>query len=108
VSPRAGAPDPDALALQPDGDALVLKVRAAPGASRERIVGIHGDALKVAVRAPPERGKANDGILALLAQALSIPTRDLALVSGDTSRDKRVRVAGLSRAELLARLRDAL
>lgn len=98
-------PEPH-LAEQAGG--FVLALRVAPGASRERLVGVHGTALKIAVQAPPERGKANARVLAVLAHALHISTRDVTLLSGDTSRDKRVLIAGLTRSELLARIASAL
>jgi len=82
-----------------------FKVRAAPGSKVERIVGVHGDALKVAVQAPPERGRANERLLEVLAAALALPVRSLTLVCGDTARDKVVEVAGLTPADVLARLR---
>lgn len=97
-----------ALALTERPEGLVLAVRAAPGASKERVVGVHGSALKIAVAAPPEKGKANARILAVLATALAISARDLTLLSGDTSRDKRILIVGLPRSELLARLARAL
>src|SRR5690606_23019741 len=82
-----------------------FKVRAAPGSKVERIVGVPGAALKVAVRAPPERGRANERLLEVLAAALALPVRSLTLVCGDTARDKVVEVAGLTPADVLARLR---
>ena len=81
-----------------------LKVRVAPGASRERIVGSHGDALKVAVREPPEKGRANEAVERLLAAALGLRPGDVAVVRGHASRDKLVRFRGLAEAELRARL----
>jgi len=81
-----------------------IKVRAAPGARTERIVGVHGDALKIAVQAPPERGRANDRLLAVLAKALGVPVRTLAITAGATGRDKLVRIEDLAPAEVLARL----
>ena len=78
-----------------DGDVLI-KVRAAPGSSRERVCGLHGDSLKVAVSAPPERGKANQAILRVLADALGWKRSLLQLESGATSRDKWVRIEGVS------------
>lgn len=85
-----------------------LKVRAVPGASRERVVGVLGDALKVSVSAAPEKGKANKRILAVLAAGLDLASGDLELVGGQTARDKRVLVLGLSPMELRERLRRAL
>ena len=82
-----------------------LKVRAAPGSKVERIVGVHGDALKIAVQAPPEKGRANERLLELLAEALGLPARALTWAAGATARDKVVRIAGLAPADVVARLR---
>jgi hypothetical protein len=70
-------------------------------------VGRHGDAWKVRVGAPPEGGKANEAVLALLAHALDIPRRDLALAAGRTSRDKVVELAGVTDEDAAARLEAA-
>lgn len=61
---------------------LRIRVKAVPGASRDRIAGQLGDRLKVCVAAPPEGGKANAAIAALLAQALGVPERAIALRVG--------------------------
>jgi uncharacterized protein (TIGR00251 family) len=95
------------LQMEARADGVVLKVRAAPGASRERVVGVHGDALKVAVQAPPEKGKANQRIAALLAEALGVATRDIELLSGAASRDKRFFIRGLGEDEARKRLAQA-
>lgn len=97
-----------ALSLEPRPDGTSLKVRAQPGASRERIVGVHGDALKVAVTAAPEKGKANDAIRALLAQTLGVAPRDVVLTAGEAARDKRFLVRGVSAAVLRSRLVEAI
>ena len=60
-----------------------LRLRVAPGASVPGVVGRHGDAWKVRVAAAPERGKANDAVLDLLAETLDVPRRNVTLVSGD-------------------------
>lgn len=85
------------FALAPDG--LRLAVRLAPKASRQRIIGLGpeadgGVAVKIAVTAPPEAGKANDALLALLARLLGVPKRDVTLARGATDRRKLVHVAG--------------
>jgi len=80
-------------------------VRVAPGASREKIVGLHGDALKVLVREPPEKGRANEAVERLLAAALRVRRGDVAVVRGHASRDKVVLVRGLREADLRARLK---
>jgi uncharacterized protein len=89
-------------------DGAVLRVHVQPGASREGIAGVHGNALKVRVRAPATSGQANEAVLSLLAKELSVPATALTLTSGASSRDKRVLFAGLSAAELEKRLAGAL
>jgi len=73
-----------------------LRLRVVPGATRSRVVGRHGDAWKVRVTAPPEGGRANDAVLAVLADALDLTRRDLELVSGRSSRDKVVVLDGMT------------
>jgi uncharacterized protein len=65
-----------------------LRVRVAPGASRAEVVGRVGDAWKLRVRAAPERGLANDAVVALLAESLGVARRDVRIVAGQTGRDK--------------------
>jgi uncharacterized protein len=84
-----------------------LQLRVAPGASRPGVVGRHGDAWKVRVAAAPERGKANDAVLDLLAQTLSLPRSSVTLVSGAGSRDKIVELAGIEPDEIERRLAAA-
>jgi uncharacterized protein len=81
-----------------------VKLRVQPGALRAEIVGRHGEAWKVRVRAAPERGAANDAVVELLAESLALPRRDVRLVSGHTARVKIVELDGLAPAEAEARL----
>ena len=81
-----------------------MRLRVAPGAARAAIVGRHGDAWKLRVAAAPERGKANDAVLDLLAETLVLPRSDVTLVSGGSSRDKIVELAGLGSEEIDRRL----
>lgn len=83
---------------------LHFGIRVSPGARNPRVVGLHGGALKVAVAEPPEKGRANAGVIRVLAAALGVPAKQIELVSGHTSRDKRVAVTGLSAEELAARV----
>lgn len=98
----------DGLALREDAGGVLLKVAARPGASRSAVQGVVGDALKVAVQAPPEKGKANDELVRFLAKALGLRRPQVTLVKGETSRDKVVRVDGVSPDDLRARLRPLL
>lgn len=90
--------------LARDGERLVLNLRVVPRASRSEIAGTMGDALKIRLQAPPVDGKANKALVKFLAERLSVPARGIALLSGDTSRTKRIAVTGLSEAELRSRL----
>ena len=84
-----------------------LRLRVSPGAARTAVVGRHGGAWKVRVAAAPERGKANDALLALLAETLAVPRSSVTLVSGGGSRDKIVELAGIEPDEIERRLATA-
>ena len=92
------------LTEQTDPPGVRLSIKAVPGARRDRIAGELGGALKVAVTAPAEGGKANRAIVALLAARLGIPAGRITLVRGATNPRKEVFVAGVS----VARVRAAL
>jgi uncharacterized protein (TIGR00251 family) len=81
-----------------------LRLRVAPGAARAGVVGRHGEAWKVKVAAPAEEGRANDAVVRLLAEALSLPRTSVTLVSGHSARDKIVALAGIDPAEIDRRL----
>jgi uncharacterized protein len=82
------------LSARPDG--VAVRVKAVPGASRNRIVGVLGDRLKVAVSAPPEGGKANKAICALLAEVFGLAARDVAVTAGAGQPQKTVELVGLN------------
>ena len=84
-----------------------LRLRVAPGAARAAVVGRHGDGWKVRVAAAPERGRANDAVLDLLAETLSVPRGSVSLVSGSSSRDKIVELFGITADEIDRRLASA-
>lgn len=73
-----------------------FQVHVVPRSRREEIVGLYGDALKIRLSSPPEKGKANDALLKFLAERLGIPSSSVEILSGHTSRQKRVRVEGVS------------
>ncbi len=81
-----------------------LSVKVQPGARREEITGFEGGVLRMRVTAPPEKGKANEAVVALLAKTLGVAKRDVTLVRGVTSRQKVLEVTGLSEAEVWRRL----
>lgn len=83
---------------------ITLQVKVVPGSSRSRIDGWLGGVLKVRVTAPPEHGKANAAVEALIADALGIPAAHARVVSGTASPRKIVEVTGLSEDDVRARL----
>lgn len=83
---------------------VLIAVKAVPGSSREGVAGLLGDRLKVRVAAPAEGGKANRAICEVMARALGIRSGDIRVVSGKTSPEKTLHVAGLSARECLSRL----
>jgi uncharacterized protein (TIGR00251 family) len=77
-------------------------VHVQPRASRDEVVGMHGAALKVRLRAPPVDGAANDALVALLAERLGVPRRAVRIVAGGTSRAKMVEIDGTTEAAVRA------
>lgn len=73
---------------------LILTLHIQPGARKTEIAGLHGGALKIRLAAPPVDGKANAALLGFLAKACGVPKSAVELVSGDSSRAKRVRLRG--------------
>jgi len=76
----------------PDGR-LLIDVHAQPGAKRTEVAGTHAEALKIRVAAPPLEDRANEALIAFIAERLGVARRDVTLVSGARSRSKRFAVA---------------
>lgn len=81
-------------------DDCLLAVRVHPGARKNDVTGIHAGAVKISLTAPPADNKANEALVEFLAERLRIPRSKIALVSGRTSRLKRLRITALSAAEV--------
>jgi len=81
-----------------------LRLWVTPGAARTELAGRHGDAWKVRVAAAPERGRANEAVVKLLAARLGVPQGSVTVVSGATSRDKVIELQGLDASEAERRL----
>ena len=90
------------LELVTKGDAVIIKVRVQPKAARAAVVGEHNGALKVAVTAAPEKGKANKAVVEVLSKALRIAKSSIELVGGATSRDKTFAIRGTSQEAIEA------
>jgi len=92
------------LVPAPDGEGTLLQVKVVPGASRSRVAGPYGEGVRVQVAAPPQRGRANEVLCEVLAQALRVPRRDVSVVRGAGSPHKTVLVRGLTPDEVARRL----
>jgi uncharacterized protein (TIGR00251 family) len=92
------------IVLTPHERGTVLPVRAQPGAKKNAILGERAGALRIAVTVPPERGKANAAIQAVLAEALGCKSSQVGLLSGETNREKRFLILDLTPDELRERL----
>jgi uncharacterized protein len=84
-----------------------VRLRVSPGARSAHVVGRHGEAWKVRVTAPAKGGRANEAVVRLLAETLSLPRDAVTLVSGHGARDKIVQLAGLDPIQIERRLSSA-
>ena len=83
---------------------MILAVRVIPRSPRSKIDGRRGDAILVRLAAPPVEGAANDALIELLSREFHLLKRQITIVSGATSRDKRVEISGISDTDIEARL----
>lgn len=90
--------------LRPAGEDVVLTLHIQPGAKKTEVAGTHGEALKIRLAAPPVEGKANDCLVAFLAERFDVAKSRVMLEAGASSRAKRVRVTGVAAAAVLAAL----
>ena len=81
-----------------------IRVHVVPNAKIDKVVGEHAGAIKIRLRAPAVEGKANAALVDFLAKRLKVPVRRIVLLRGHKSRDKLVRIDGLSEEELRRRL----
>ncbi|MBI4825459.1 MAG: YggU family protein [Nitrospirae bacterium] len=78
---------------------LILKIKVEPRSSRSSIIGIYGDALKVKLTSAPVDGKANKELIELLAKELGVKKKDVEIMSGETSKNKVVKLIGIQSIE---------
>ena len=90
--------------IRPTPDGCTLSVRVHPGARRNAITGTHDDALKISLTTPPTDGRANEALIAFLADRLNMPRASIDLIAGATSRSKTLRLTGITAAEAESRL----
>ena len=87
-----------------DAAGVTFTAKVVPGSSRTTVAGVLEDMIKIRVAAPPEKGKANQCLLAFLAQQLHVKKNAIEILAGHGNPIKQVKVAGISAAELLDRL----
>jgi uncharacterized protein (TIGR00251 family) len=92
------------IPIRDDTSGATFAVKVHPRAKRNAVGGEFGDALKLSLTAPPVEGKANQACIELVAELLSVPKTSVSIAAGESSRQKVVRVAGLSAAQVRARL----
>jgi len=90
--------------IEPDGQDVLIRVKAVPGASRDELAGPVGDRLKVRVSAAPEGGKANKAVCRVVAAALGVKTRQVTVECGHASPEKTLRVTNCDAARVSAAL----
>lgn len=95
------------LDLRTTDQGIVLAVKVKPRSRRTGVLGLRAGRLLVGVSAPPERGKANDELVAILAEVLGLPRSSIEIVSGHGHRDKVVRCAGVDAAQARAAIDEA-
>jgi hypothetical protein len=89
-------------------DGIYLDLHIQPGARRPGIVGLHGDALKVAVSAPAESGRANQAVLRAVSALFDVPIGDVSLTSGYRSRRKQVFIKGIDEPAATQRIGESI
>lgn len=92
--------DSSLVFLKPTRDGVLLEVHVQPNAKRSAIVGRHGDRLKVALKQPPQDGKANAELIELFAEELGLPRAAIELVRGAASRQKTLQIKGMTADQL--------
>ena len=75
-------------------DSLIIACHLQPRASKDEFCGPHGDSLKVRIKAPPVEGRANSYLVKFLAKQFGVSKRDVEIIGGELSREKRVRITG--------------
>jgi len=89
-----------------DGVKIPLKVSA--GASKTKIIGLYGSALKVAVNAPPEKGKANRAVIRLMEKSLGVSKKQIKIITGQTSKIKIVEIIGIDLSTCISKINKLL
>jgi len=92
------------LSLIASADGCLLKCWIQPRSSRNAVVGVHGDAIKIALTAPPVDGKANKELLKFLAKYFKLPQSSIQIIAGESSRSKTILITGIDKDTIIKKL----
>ena len=92
------------LQIQESREGVVFTAKIVPGSSRTAVAGVLGGMVKIKVAAPPEKGKANQGLVAFLAERLGVKKNDITILAGQSNPVKQVQVTGVSAQTLAEKL----
>jgi hypothetical protein len=95
------------LAVSEKNGSALFSVRVKPGGKKDEVLGVHDGALKISVKAPPLEGKANRAVTKFISRILGVAPSRVGIVSGESSRTKRIRVEGMDAGEVKEILSDA-
>ncbi len=86
------------------GNDIIIKIKIVPGSSKNKIIGAYNDALKITITAPPVEGKANKKCIAYLAKYFDVAKSKIEIISGQTSKNKLIKIYDISQKEFLEKL----
>ena len=86
------------------GNDIIVKVKIVPGSSKNKIIGVYNDSLKITITAPPVEGKANKKCIAYLAKYFDVAKSKIEIISGQTSKNKLIKIYDISQKEFLDKL----
>lgn len=86
------------------GNDIIIKVKIVPGSSKNKIIGVYNDALKISIAAPPVEGKANKKCIAYLAKYFDLAKSKIEIISGQTSKNKLIKIYDISPKEFLDKI----
>ena len=90
------------------GNDIVIKVKIVPGSSKNKIVGVHNNAIKITITVPPVEGKANKKCIAYLAKYFDVAKSKIKIISGQTSKNKLIKIYDISQKEFLDKLEKVI
>ena len=96
------------IPIHESADAVTFAINVRPRAKKNAVTGELGDALKISLTSPPVEGRANEACIAFFAEFLNVPRSSVTIAAGESSRNKLIRVSGLSAAQVEAKLRRVL